>query len=435
MELNGRSSRAVIPFVHERLNDLDRLRLWIQTAIRLEFTTVPAYLTALYSMLDKTSEAYQAVRSVVVEEMFHVNQIANLFVAIGGIPKFTGDAAPIYPSYLPSASRASQLPYVGLYRASIVVFQEVFMAIEMPAPFAAPAQGEQYRTIGQFYKAIEQGLEICVEKYGSGKVFQQDSRTRQRCDIYLGKFGGQAVEIDDLQKAKFAIRQIVEQGEGAVDPTRALVSDEPWGTYLQYGQRLDGTYGPILGSPYELSHYFKFKRVSESGPFPGTYPIVSNPRISDFGNPRAKQLAVAFNRYYSVMLNSLEKSFFKTSNQRDPYFEVTLPLMHTHLPQIATQLVSTPVMADGDPTVGPNATPTFEYESGSTLKSLEQTLLDLDVGNERRNMTSSLFRSTLESTSAGHPAAVVSHRSKILDGLARGVNELRRRSDDAGFGL
>jgi len=73
-----------------------------------------------------------------------------------------------------------------------------------------------------------------------------------------------------LRTAKLGILEIVEQGEGAVDPTRALVADEPWGAYNHYGQRLDGTYGPILGTPLELSHYFLFKRVVESAAFPDT---------------------------------------------------------------------------------------------------------------------------------------------------------------------
>jgi bacterioferritin (cytochrome b1) len=76
------------------LDDIERLRHWIQTAIKLEFTTIPAYLTALYSIVDKTSDAYQTMRSVVVEEMFHVNQIANLLVSIGGTPQFTDSAVP-----------------------------------------------------------------------------------------------------------------------------------------------------------------------------------------------------------------------------------------------------------------------------------------------------------------------------------------------------
>jgi hypothetical protein len=434
MDFQSLSAVTPIPLVHQPLDDIERLRRWIQTAIKLEFTTIPAYLTALYSIVDKTSDAYQTVRSVVVEEMFHVNQIANLLVSIGGTPQFTDSAVPTYPAYLPSAKRGP-LPYVGLYRASPAVFQGVFMAIEMPAPFTAPAEGEQYTTIGQFYKAIDQGLESCVDKYGSASVFRQAAGVRQRNDIYLGKFGGRAVEVHDLSTAKFAIRQIVEQGEGAVDPTRTLVADEPWGTYLQYGRRLDGTFGPILGTPYELSHYFKFKRIVEGGQFPDTYPIVSNPRLADFSNPDAKQAAVAFNRYYSVMLRSLEKAFAVTTAGRDPYFEITLPLMHSHLPQVAGQLVTTPMASDGDPSVGPNAAPTFEYETAANLQDLAQTVSDLHETVVRAQGTRRTSAPPITRTVLGVPAEGRPRNPSAFDRLARNVQELHRRSEDAGFEL
>ena len=64
-----------------------------QLAIQVEFTTIPAYLTALYSISEPDTDAYQLLRSVVMEEMFHLNQAANLLVGIGGLPKLTGDAA------------------------------------------------------------------------------------------------------------------------------------------------------------------------------------------------------------------------------------------------------------------------------------------------------------------------------------------------------
>ncbi len=68
-----------------------------QLALQVEFTTIPTYLNGLYSISDTSSYAYQTLRSVVMEEMFHVNQAANILVALGGLPKFTGDATPKYP--------------------------------------------------------------------------------------------------------------------------------------------------------------------------------------------------------------------------------------------------------------------------------------------------------------------------------------------------
>jgi hypothetical protein len=440
-----------IPFNHETIDDLDKLRAHLQSAVQLELTTIPAYLCALYSIVDKTSDAYQALRSVVTEEMFHLNQAANLLVAVGGKPRLTGDAAPKYPAYLPSASRAVS-PYVGLYRASLPVFQNIFMAIEMPAPFDAPAEGHAYKTIGQFYKAIDEGLKRCVDKYGEAKVFHQADGTRQRSDIYLGKFGGEAIAVKTLETAKFALRQIVEQGEGAVDPAHTLVPEQPFGAYNYYGQRVDGTYGPILGTPFELSHYFKFKRVVDSKNFPDTYPIVSNLKVEDIKNKDTKKLAVTFNKYYSIVLKTMEQSFETAANNHDVFFEVSLPLMHSHLPQLAQQLMTNLVVDQGDPSVGPNAAPTFEYDAAATLADVIAALDDIGSGVQAAHDNQLVaFRNAqapVQTLSGAPPARepAVRHgrppqddptktRVRIFSGLAENLRRIQHASEQAGLRL
>lgn len=420
--------------VHHRIEDLDHLRASAQLAIEVEFTTIPAYLAALYSLKDVSSDAYQALRSVVVEEMFHMNQAANLLIGIGGVPKFTGDAVPKYPTYLPSA-RKTATPYVGLFRASQAVFEDVFMAIETPAPYSAPPEGRNYQTIAQLYRALEDGIEYCVEKYGAAAVFKQVPGTRQRDDIYIGKFGGRAVTVHDLASAKFAIKQIVEQGEGAVDPTRTLVPDQPFGAYQHYGMRLDGTYGPILGTPFELSHYFKFKNIAEKGGVGDTYPSASNPRLRDFSNPKARDLAALFNRYYSVTVRSLEKVFALTKDNHDIYFEVTLPLMHAHLPRIARSLLTTPMTPNGDPVVGPNAAPTFEFDPTARMADLIAGMRQRPVARHAALLAAAVAGSP--ATADQHTAAIVHDRETavVFDQLAEELEDLQRRAVAAGVDL
>jgi hypothetical protein len=439
--VKGNARMDLLARTHHRVDDLDDLRRMVQLAIQVEFTTVPTYLSALYSIRDKTADAYQALRSVVVEEMFHVNQVANLLVGIGGRPKMTDDAVPTYPSYLPSASHGtsrSRLPYIGLYCASVAIFRNVFMAIETPAPYKAPAEGQNYSTIGQFYSALEDGLVRCIEKYGASKVFKPVAGLRQRTDIYLGKFGGRALEVGDLPSARRAIRQIVQQGEGAVDPTRSLVSDQPWGTYNHYGTRLDGTYGPILGTPYELSHYFKFKRVVESGTFPDTYPVMSNPQISAFTNPEARDKARAFNKYYSVMLRSLEKAFEIGPSGRDIYFEITLPMMHSHMPQLANMLVTTTIASDGDSSVGPNAAATFEFEPGTRLRDAVGAVEALSGDHWRSPIQEMVASSRLGSGVSTRPAtarSVGQSHAAISAHLREEIHKLQLTSEEAAFDL
>jgi hypothetical protein len=434
--VGARSAKRVghLDLVHRTIDNLDELRATAQLAIEVEFTTIPPYLTALYSLTDTSSDAYQALRSIVVEEMFHINQAANLLIGIGGAPCFTDRAAPTYPTYLPSA-RKTTTPYVGLFRASQAVFEDVFMAIEAPAPYSAPAEGRNYQTIAQLYRALEEAIEDCVKRYGADAVFKQRPGLRQRSDIYIGKFGGRAVEVRDLASAKFAILEIVQQGEGAVDPTRTLAPDQPFGVYQHYGMRLDGTYGPILGTPFELSHYFKFKNIVQRRSVGETHQIASNLRMTDFTNPKASELARLFNKYYSITVRSLEKTFEITKDDHDIYFEVTLPLMHSHLPQLADALMRTPLTVDGDPVVGPNAAPTFEFDATARLQDLINAMQARPVARHAARFAAAIVGSP--ATADQHAKAIARDReeAKIFEQLSTELVELQRRSAAAGVDL
>lgn len=347
---------------------LDHLQQAAQLALQVEFTTIPVYLTGLYSITDTSSDAYQALRAVVMEEMFHVNQAANVVIALGALPQFTAQAAPSYPGYLPHANEATT-PLLGLYRASTEVFSNVYAAIETPAPAGAPAQDDRYDTIAQLYESLVLGL----MNY-PGDPFATPAPTgRQRTDIYLGKFGGRVLEVTDLGSALRGIQQIVEQGEGRVPAGAPLVPQEPHGSYNHYGVRTDGTYGPILGTPLELSHFSRFRQISlSSSPFPPTLPISADPRPQAFSHPLARALDQAFNQAYSAMLHAFEQSF--RNDQGDPYFGVVLNLMHQVLPQLALALMNTPMQDGGDASVGPNAAPTWQYQPQAALAGLQPDL-------------------------------------------------------------
>lgn len=408
---------------HHRISDLEALRQAAQLAIQVEFTTIPPYLTAMYSITDRTSAAYQALRSVVMEEMFHLNQAANLLVGIGGVPIFTDAAVPTYPAYLPSSNTARS-PYIGLYRASPEVFSTVFMGIEMPAPFNAPPEGAHYNTIAQLYYALLDGIKACVAKYGESAVFAQRRGMRQRTDIYLGKFGGKPIVVDSVKRAEAAVQEIIRQGEGSVTAFGQLEAEQPFGAYHHYGDRTDGTYGPILGIPKEASHYVKFSRIANASSFPSTYPIVSTPRLSDYTNPAAQAAAQDFNHAYSVMLKSLQRSFVICKPGADPFFQVTLRLMHENMADLAYDLMTTPVDSKGNSEVGPNAAPTFEYIGDATLASVIEAL--------KTRMSGAVPRAPL---GAAAPSPETDEHRHRMNRLMHNFEELKRRADEAGLDL
>ncbi len=405
--------------VHREIADLETLRAQLQLAIQLEMSTVPAYLVALYSIVDKSSEAYQLTRSVVVEEMLHVNVAANLLVAIGGVPYFTGPYSPSYPTYLPGAN-PQRTPYIALLPASTALYSDVFMAIERPAPFKAPAQGARYDSIAQFYKAIDEGLENVVERYGPAEVFKSQPGYCQRTDFYIGKGGGRPFLVRDLKTAKLAILEIVQQGEGAVSIDEPLQPEQHWGTYNAYGQRIDGTYGPILGKPRELAHYFKFQRIAQGlAPLGAVYPLVSNPDASSYTNPQAKELSRLFDQAFSVLLKALERSFRDADG--DAYFKVTLPLMHEALPTYAGALMQTAALKEASSAVGPNALPAFRYVPEATLSALlAATRAKSGVVSEPSAKTAFAAAASAVEPAAGVPGfASLVERLVLAEGVSR----------------
>ena len=93
------------------------LQQHLQWAIELEHSTLPPYLTALYSIKDGTNqEAVEIIHSVFIEEMLHLTLAANILNAVGGSPNLDYPGImPSYPTFLAHSNEAFQ---VGLSRFS-----------------------------------------------------------------------------------------------------------------------------------------------------------------------------------------------------------------------------------------------------------------------------------------------------------------------------
>jgi hypothetical protein len=287
-----------------QINDLASLQFALQKAIELEHSTIPPYLTAYYTLRGTSpngAAARQILRSIVVEEMLHMQLACNILNAIGGAPVINAPGfIPNYPGPLPMGIGGAEGLVVGIKRYSKATVQNTFMEIEEPEnpihipvkPTAFDAIAPSFETIGQFYTAI--GNEI--KKQGNG--------------IFTGAPGLQvpgAIIVTDVASALAAIAIIVTQGEGT--PTSPA------------------------DSPTELAHYYRFEElfrgmrivVDASSPvgysFDPKQPIViddtadvtqmaDNPRTVDFSsNWRAGQLADECDAIYTKLLNALHIGF------------------------------------------------------------------------------------------------------------------------------
>ena len=137
----------------EPIADIEDLRRHLQWAVEVEHCTIPPYECAVWSVVDPDSAAATSIKYVVREEMLHAALAANILTAVGGRPRFTGDAVPRYPE--PMRHHDPKHPLMlHLAPASIELVRDVFLRIERPEEPGAPPEADRYETLAQFYEAI-----------------------------------------------------------------------------------------------------------------------------------------------------------------------------------------------------------------------------------------------------------------------------------------
>ncbi|MGW0802573.1 ferritin-like domain-containing protein [Nonomuraea sp. NPDC002799] len=344
-----------------RIDTIDSLREHLQWAIELEHATLPPYLCALYSLdPERNPEATQVVGSVFAEEMLHLTLAANLLNAVGGRPRLD------LPRLLPPHPR--KLPH-GELELSLLPFGpqalEMFLRLERPAPPGAPAEGDGYETIGQFYHAVEQGLRHLCEQHGERKLFCGDP-ARQIRGSHFRHTAGSLFAVEDLESALGALAEIVEQGEGTA-------RGEVW----------DGDQDVFHPERDEVAHYYRFQELKlgrryqrgdtpQSGPTgesiwvdpAGIHPMRPNPRPAAPGST-IRKAQDEFNHTYGAILHLLEQAFNGSPK--------LLPVATGTMYALKAQARALMAMPDGE---GGTAGPTFAYVSPERRR--------WSVGDQRR---------------------------------------------------
>jgi hypothetical protein len=288
----------------QQLETIEDLRAALANAIALELSTIPPYLTALFSIKPGANAAAGAIiRSVVIEEMLHLSLACNMLNAVGGRPRLPA-AVLRYPSELPMGvgdkpGKPLVVPLARLSKTSI----RTFMKIEEPEdPLAFPdaranaAAVAKYHTIGEFYTAIGH----LMTKLGN-RVFK-GAKERQ----VTGWIGTHYLHsVFRLKDALNAITLIVDQGEGTTSSPAA--------------------------DPDELAHYYRFeqiKRQASLNPDPtapdgyewgqpaislagnGVWPMIENP--PDVPLPEGSRVARVsdqFDATFTALMNDLQRTF------------------------------------------------------------------------------------------------------------------------------
>ncbi|HVK06506.1 MAG TPA: ferritin-like domain-containing protein [Armatimonadaceae bacterium] len=329
------------------IRDIASLRRHLQWTIELEHSTIPPYLSALYSLYEGTNEdARRVLLSIALEEMLHMTLAANVLNAVGGKPRLDHPGfLPKYPSYLPHSNQAFLVHVAPFTRDTV----EGFLKIERPASHDALPEDDNYETIGQFYEAIDDALEHLCAVHGEAHVFTGDPARQLGPEAFHYDGAGNIVVVTDLASAKEAMEEIVEQGEG-----------------LDHGSIWSGDRSMFHRDRHEVSHYFRLQEMlagrhfkhgdtAESGPsgrpcavdWDAVYPMRPNPKPDDFPEGSAARVALhAFDRAYCDLLRRMHRAF----NGEPEQMALAVGEMY-QIKALAQDLVRMPT-GDGVTTVG-----------------------------------------------------------------------------------
>ena len=211
----------------------------LQTALQLEWSTIPVYLTSLYSIMDGCNdEIYDLIRSAVMQEMLHFSLVGNMLIALGEVPQIDHpNIAPSYPGQLPGCV-IPELE-VTLEKLSRAHIHDVFMVIELPVETKVGGDldyGDLY-TIGAFYDEIKGCLQRRLDE-GKDEIFDDTTVDYQVKWPSWGALSrvGNLIPILNTSSAIEAINVIVSQGEGATMLTPKDIDDATLAHFFRFEQ-------------------------------------------------------------------------------------------------------------------------------------------------------------------------------------------------------
>jgi hypothetical protein len=243
---------AIREYVELGIPSVSDLKDALQLAMQLEFSTIPPYLCAQWSIREDPDRVEGILHKVVSQEMFHFALAGNLLTAIGGVPNIAHpDFLPRYPlSALPGGiSQKMLVDLRPLTRRQIAVF----MQIEYPEfPPIAVTMAKRSATIGAFYSII-------------AEAFQKMQPT-----IYANAHWIEvpfAKRIHTVADAIATVDRIKSEGEGLEDSPEEPLADHSHAHYYLFkeiyvGRRLIKVGGEwkFEGGPIQMPKAFEFKR-------------------------------------------------------------------------------------------------------------------------------------------------------------------------------
>jgi Ferritin-like len=226
------------------------------TAIQLEFSTIPPYLCAQWSINSDLSDVNDMIQGVVVQEMLHFGLACNLYTATGGsltgqiatpgfVPAYPTDGLPggVHPglqvSLLPLGNQALQT-FMSIEYPDVTPVVQQPTTPPPPTPPAPP-------TIGQFYQTIATGFNTV---FPDGSLPHNPSLNQ----VVMSVDSDQLSAINTVKDALSAIQEITDQGEGtSTSPDEGTFDPNELAHYYIFAQVYYGKMVAQVGSSFQYS--------------------------------------------------------------------------------------------------------------------------------------------------------------------------------------
>lgn len=287
----------------------ERIPIWttadvqrhLQDAVDLELWTIPFYLSAMYSIRERSDPSFQLIQSVVYQEMLHLSLAANAANAYGAEvvirpPLYVGQHIPHLDFHIdhPDPRKefspfSAEIGPLDVLRANAMCLVEYPLWASGEVPDLRPSRSE-YGSIGEFYRATLFGMSERAADVRGGKhqvnLFARFYANMDRVTVDLdGKAG--------FDQARRLVQAIVTQGEGETRGKRDIPT--------MFWNTADDDHA-------STAHFGKFQEVltAVTSPSPpATYEGVAHPPK---GSPGAKAQEILI-RDFAVLCEEMQALF------------------------------------------------------------------------------------------------------------------------------
>lgn len=355
----------------------DKAKILLESAAEVEHALMVQYLYAAYSLkskdqvdaeherlLDWDDESGQSwpltLLAIAREEMGHLMTVENLLILLGLVPNFERQDSPPRTDLYPFPLKLQPLTRSSL--AKYVVAEAPWDATDIDGivVLATGKAGSTINHVGILYGLL--GVVFCREDQIEGGAtghphwdailrlirdasYEQD-RAPEHWHLPDSEFGPGTVErqadpadwnipplrpqvrvyrVADRANALDAIRDIGEQGEGP-------------------------------SSEGQTSHFERFLRIFHAFPAPGmwvpTRPVPTDPKVTDFTDPRTRGWAELADARYALLLGFLYHYLFTSGDVRRIVTGWIFAEMRSRLGFIARELTAMPASADPNSRAG-----------------------------------------------------------------------------------